>query len=130
MYSVVARVAVTLTMVAAGTATSAGAQQARPTEADLVRRIDSLLTAMPDPREYERQAALAKAARGEEWERRVGVTDVPMSTVPVGPFSVLAPPDQMEEATELYRRAWSRYASSVGDASPLLDDSGVGPSIY
>lgn len=122
MSRVAACIAVTLAIVVGAAPASICAQQRSAAETDLVRRIDSLLSAMPDTPDYQRQVFLAKAARQEEWERRVGTRDVPLSKVAVGPFSVLAPPDQMEEATELYRRAWSRYASSVGEASTLLDD--------
>ncbi|GMR12512.1 MAG: hypothetical protein BMS9Abin29_0701 [Gemmatimonadota bacterium] len=126
MSRVAARVAVALAMAAGGTPVSAGAQQAPPTEADLVRRIDSLLAAVPDTREYERREALAKAARREEWERRVGVSDATLDTVRVGPLTVIAPPDQLDEAADLYRRAWSRYAASVTDSSVLLGDIAFG----
>lgn len=114
--------AVTLAMVAVGAPDSAGAQQAPPTEAALVRRIDSLLAAAPDTREYERRAALAKAARREEWQRKVGARVATLDTVRVGPLTIIAPPDQLDEAADLYRRAWSGYAASVTDASALLGD--------
>ncbi len=126
MYRVTACIAVTLAMVVGAAPTSVSAQERSVAEMDLVRRIDSLLSAMPDTPEYERQMALAEAARREEWERKIGRRGVPFDTVRVGPFSVLAPPDQLEEAAELYDRAWSRYASSVGDASPLLEGITLG----
>lgn len=122
MSRVAARIAVTLALVALGAPTSAGAQQASPTEVDLVRRIDSLLTAIPDTREYELRADLARVARQKEWERKNGSRDVPLETVRVGPLTVVAPPDQVEEAADLYRSAWSRNAASVTDASALLGD--------
>lgn len=126
MSRVAARIAVAFAMAAGGTPVSAGAQQASPTEADLVRRIDSLLAAVPDTREYERREALARAARREEWERRVGVSDATLDTLRVGPLTVIAPPDQLDEAADLYRRAWSRYAAAVTDASALLGDIAFG----
>jgi len=103
-----------------------GAQEWSAVEADLVRRIDSLLAAVPDTRKYERQAALAKAARQQEWERRIGRRDATLDTVRVGPLTVIAPPDQLGEAADLYRRAWSGYATSVTDASALLGDIAFG----
>lgn len=122
MSRVTACIAVTLAMVVGAAPASVSAQERSMAEMDLVRRIDSLLSAMPDTPEYERQMALAEAARREEWARRLGGRDVPFDTARVGPFSIFAPQDQLEEATELYHRAWSRYLSSVGDASLLLGD--------
>lgn len=126
MSRVTACIAVTLAMVVGAAPTSVSAQERSVAEMDLVRRIDSLMAVVPATPEYNTQVFLAEAARREEWERRIGLRDVPMSTAPVGPFSVLAPSDQIEEATELYRRAWSRYSNSVGEASPLLADLTLG----
>lgn len=121
MFRQFARIAVTLAILAALGTASVGAQQMPSSQADLVRRIDSLLAAVPDTPEYEASADSAKLARAAEWERRNGVRDVELVTLRVGPMTVTAPSDQIDEAADRYRRAWNRYDPYVTNASGLLE---------
>ena len=85
MSRVAARIALTLAVMVGVAPASVSAQERSAAETDLVRRIDSLLSAMPDTPEFERQMALAEAARQEEWARRLGTArDSPDEALDVG----------------------------------------------
>lgn len=96
-----------------------GAQEQPPTRAELVRRIDSLLAAVPNTPEYERRADSAAAVRKADYAKRHGPTSVALDTITIGPLTVVAPTEQIAEAAEVYTNAWARYERSVVDESDL-----------
>ena len=81
---------------------------ARPTESELVSRIDSLSVILDRAVDVSR---VARTARSQEQRRQLtGRID----TVQVGPFLVVAPARQVGLARRYFERAWARYAVIVG----------------
>ena len=79
-----------------------------PIESELVSRIDSLSVIL------DRAVSVARVARAARSEERRRLLTARVDTVQVGPFSVVAPVQQMGLARRYFERAWARYAVIVG----------------
>jgi len=100
-------------------ATSLGAplegQTARPTEAELVNRIDSLDAIL------RRANSVADVADAERKEERLRLLGTQIDTFQVGPFQVVARIQEAGLARRYFQRGWDRYAEALGDQPTSLE---------
>jgi len=90
-------------------------QTTRPTESELVARIDSLSVILD---RADSVAKIADAVRREERERLLGGQ---IDTLQVGPFLVVTPVGQGSLARRYFERAWARYAAFVGTERTAIE---------
>jgi hypothetical protein len=90
-------------------------QTTRPTEAELVNRIDSLDAIL---RRANNVADAADAARKEE---RLRVLGTQIDTFQVGPFQVVARVREAGLARRYFEQAWDRYAEALGNEPTALE---------
>jgi hypothetical protein len=109
--------AAVIAMGAAGTADEAYAQSSadRPTEEELVRRVEALRPALEEARGAVEEAQRQRQALAASEPRR------PTAVVEVGPLRIIAPPGQADLAAELFGDVWRRDFHGV-TGSPALSD--------
>ena len=90
-------------------------QSIRPSESELVDRLDSLSVILL---RADSVAKIADAARTEERRRLLTAL---VDTFQVGPFVVVARVREVELARRYFEQAWARYASTVGTEPTSLE---------